>query len=229
MSAVDILVVEDDREERERIARALAPWRDALRVVGSVAAARAAIGEREPSLVVLDLGLPDADGIKILAQLRQVSDAPVLVYSGRATELDIVTLLEAGADDYVIKPASENELRARVRTQLRRVQADRLGGPGVIRAGDLSIDVARKRVVRGDAEIRLTPTEWALLRELVANAGTTVTVSQLWARVWDREFGDAGLHVRVQVTHLRRKIEEVAANPRLILTDPGVGYRFELP
>jgi two-component system KDP operon response regulator KdpE len=226
---MDILVVEDDSHERARIQRALSPWHDSIRLVETVAAARTAMADREPSLVILDLGLPDADGLEVLKQLRRVSDAPVLVYSGRADEQDTVALLEAGADDYVIKPVGDDELRARVRTQLRRNEPSRLSGPGVLRAADLSIDVARRRVVRGNEDVRLTPTEWALLRELIANAGVTVTVAQLWERVWSREYGDSGLHVRVQITHLRHKLEAAPADPRLIVTDPGVGYRFELP
>ncbi len=227
--AWDILVVEDDPVEWTVISRALASWSGRVHREATAAGATAQIARHDPTVVVLDLGLPDADGIEVLRRLRRTSDAAVIVCSGRATEDDKVRLLEAGADDYVTKPLSERELNARVQAQLRRIELARAGGPGVVEAGDVRIDVLRKRVTVAGAEIRLTPTEWALLRVLLADAGSTLPHATLWERVWGRPYGDAQLHLRVHITHLRRKLERNPAMPTLIVTEPGVGYRLELP
>lgn len=227
--AWDILVVEDDPVEWAVISRALEPWIDRVQREASVGGATSRLATRDPTVVILDLGLPDADGVEVLRRLRRTSDAAVIVCSGRASEDDKVRLLEEGADDYVTKPVAERELRARVQAQLRRVELARAGGPGIVDAGDLRIDVPRKRVTLGGAEVRLTPTEWALLRVLLADAGSTLSHATLWERVWGRPYGDAQLHLRVHITHLRRKVERTPATPTLIVTEPGVGYRLELP
>jgi two-component system KDP operon response regulator KdpE len=226
----DILVVEDDPAERAAIIRALEPWAARTCCECTAASATSRIATFDPVVVILDLGLPDADGIDVLRRLRQTSDAGVIVCSGRAAEDEKVRLLEAGADDYVTKPVAERELRARVLAQLRRVELARAGGgPGVVEAGDVRIDLLRKRVTRRGVEVRLTPTEWALLRVLLDEAGRTLPHATLWERVWGRPYGDAQLHLRVHMTHLRRKLEETPAVPTLIVTEPGVGYRLELP
>lgn len=185
----------------------------------------------EPALIVLDLGLPDGDGVEVLRAVRSVSQAPVLVHSGRSDESDKVALLDAGADDFVTKPVGEDELNARVRALLRRA-SDVRGGSGdaaVVEVEGLLIDIARERVVRDGIEQRLTPTECAILRTLLLHAGRTLTHQELWKMVWGREYGEAQLHLRVHITHLRRKIERHPATPALIVTEAGVGYRLVLP
>ena len=230
LAAPSILVVEDDPGERRSIERALEPWKASVRYVATAADAITAVARDDPDLIVLDLGLPDGDGLDILRRVRRTSGATVVVHSARSSEADKIALLDAGADDYVTKPVGAEELRARVRAHLRRAESQRLGaGADVVVADDLRIDAARERVTRAGVDVRLTPMEWSLLRALVLQAGRTVPHRTLWEQVWGREFGDASLHLRVHITHLRRKLERNAATPSLIVTESGVGYRFELP
>jgi two-component system KDP operon response regulator KdpE len=182
----------------------------------------------QPELVVLDLGLPDRPGLEICRELRRWTKVPILVLSARHSEQEKVSLLDAGADDYLTKPFGTRELIARVRAQLRRAA---LAGPGaspVIRTHGLTVDLAQRRVSRGGAAIHLTPIEWELLRTLVGQAGRTLTHRQIFDAVWGQKFGNPQQYLRVHVTNLRRKVEQDPARPRLILTEPGVGYRAEL-
>lgn len=223
-----VLVVEDDWHERQAIGAALAPLGDGLRLVASVAAALTAIGEREPDLIVLDLSLPDGSGEEILSAIRRTSNATVLVHSGIGDTDRKVALLDAGADDFVVKPVVPAELLARVAAHLRRHTPAAAGPARPIRQGDLVLDVAGRRATRLGREIALTDTEWELIAALARRAGRTVTHARLWKEVWDRSHGDPLGHLRVHVAHLRRKLEENPAAPTLIVTDPGAGYRIEL-
>ena len=183
---------------------------------------------QEPSLIVLDLGLPDMEGIAVCREIRRWSTAPIIVLSARQTDTEKAALLDAGADDYVTKPFSSIELMARVRTQMRRQQsAVRQNDVEVITFGDITVDQQRRRVTRGGALIHLTPTEWALLRVLLAHPRQTLTHRQLFHMVWGNGAGDAQQYIRVYVGHLRRKIEADPMRPRFIQTESGVGYRFE--
>jgi two-component system KDP operon response regulator KdpE len=181
-----------------------------------------------PGLIVLDLNLPDADGLDVCRDLRAFTKAPILVLSARFSDKDKAALLDAGADDYLTKPFSTIELQARVRALLRRAgpaadaQIDRI----VI--GDLEISIPRRIVQRSGAQVHLTPTEWSLLRALIANAGRTMTHQQLFHAVWGRAEGDAQQYLRVYVGQLRRKLEKDPVRPTLIRTEPAVGYRLEL-
>jgi len=187
----------------------------------------AAAAER-PDLVILDLGLPDMDGIDVCRRLRRWTSAPILVLSARHSESEKTALLDAGADDYVTKPFGPAELRARVRAQLRRAAMAKVpGGDEPLHLGDLVIDVGRRTVTRDDSTVHLTPTEWGLLVALVTSAGKTVTHQQLFRAVWGTAHGDAQQYLRVYIAHLRRKIEPDPYAPRYIVTEPGVGYRFE--
>ncbi len=223
-----ILVVEDDTALRETLAATLQTiCRQPVRIAGTVADAIRECTQSSPELVVLDLGLPDGDGSDLLGRLRALTDVPIIVLSGRAGEEEKVALLDAGADDFVMKPCSAAELLARVRGQLRRSASSSAARAWAHTVTDgVEIDLAKQRVVRNGIPQRLTPTEWALLRALVLHAGRPLSSKQLWDIVWDREFGDFATHVRVHITHLRRKIEPDPATPRLIITEPGVGYRF---
>lgn len=225
-----LLVVEDDDALRETLAQVLGSICRQVHTAGSVAEAVRICATASPELVLLDLGLPDGDGAQLLSQLRGLTDVPIIVLSGRASEEQKVALLDAGADDFITKPCSAAELLARVRGQIRR-SATSVAARSWCRfvVDGVDIDLVAQRVVRHGQPQRLTPTEWALLRALVLHAGQPLSPRQLWDIVWAREFGDFAAHVRVHITHLRRKIEPDPSAPRLIVTDPGVGYRFAAP
>ena len=185
-----------------------------------------------PSLVILDLGLPDVTGLEVCREIRRWSSAPILVLSARHADTEKATLLDAGADDYMTKPFSTVELLARVRAQLRRAHASAQASASAatdaaLSFGRLMVDFQRRRVERDGELLHLTPTEWALLRALVTHPRQTLTHRQLFHAVWGNIEGDAPQYLRVYVGHLRRKIEEDPVRPRYIQTDPGVGYRFE--
>lgn len=223
-----VLVVEDDEPLRETLADTLqAICRQPVRTAGTIADAIRECAQASPELVVLDLTLPDGDGSELLTRLRAMTDVPIIVLSGRSGEDEKVALLDAGADDFVMKPCSAAELLARVRGQLRRSASSSAARAYTHTVIDgVEIDLSKQRVIRHGVPQRLTPTEWALLRALVLHGGRPLSSRQLWDIVWDREFGDFATHVRVHITHLRRKIEPDPATPRLIITEPGVGYRF---
>jgi two-component system KDP operon response regulator KdpE len=179
-----------------------------------------------PDLVVLDLGLPDLDGVDVVRGLRGWSGAPIVILSGRSDSAQKVDALDAGADDYVTKPFSVDELLARLRAVSRR------GTPGEsvpsVRFGPVTVDLAAHRVVRDDgADVRLTPTEWHLLEVLVRHPGKLLTRTQLLADAWGPGYETAGGNLRVYMAQLRRKLEVDPARPRHLLTEPGLGYRFE--
>ncbi|MCO4100435.1 response regulator [Gemmatimonas sp.] len=225
-----ILIVEDDDALRETLAHILGTICRDVRTASTLAEAFREAGNAKPDLIVLDLGLPDGDGTELVTRLRALTDVPIIVLSGRDTEDAKVALLDAGADDFLIKPCGAAELLARVRGQLRRAITSLAARSWAqIVVDGVEIDLVSQRIVRNGQPQRLTPTEWALLRALVLHAGRTLSAKQLWDLVWDREFGDYSTHVRVHITHLRRKIEPSPQMPRLIITEPGVGYRFNGP
>jgi len=229
MALASILVVDDEPKIRALVHDIL---RSETGRILDAATGRAAIEAAEsarPELIVLDLGLPDMDGADVCRAIRGWSSAPILVLSARADEAEKAALLDAGADDYVTKPFSAVELQARVRALARRSRTAPLpGSAGPLVVGGLTIDTAKRRVERDGAEVHLTPTEWGVLRALVASAGRPVTHRQLFLAVWGNSEGDAPLYLRVYVAHLRRKLEVDPYQPRLILTEPGVGYRLAL-
>jgi two-component system KDP operon response regulator KdpE len=181
-----------------------------------------------PDLIVLDLGLPDMTGADVCRDVRGWSTAPIVVLSARHSEHEKAELLDLGADDYVTKPFSTVEFQARVRAQLRRARmAAHADGRSAIHAAGIVIDLVKRSVTRDGAAVHLTPIEWDLLRVLATNAGRTMTHAQLFARVWARSHGDAQQYLRVHVANLRRKLERDAIRPTVIITEPGVGYRFE--
>jgi len=222
-----ILIIDDEAEIRRLVADALTD--QGARVLQAQTGAEGiqlAITE-SPDLFVLDLGLPDTSGIEVCRELRRWSSSPIVVLSARQTEFEKVALLRAGADDYVSKPFGMSELAARIEAQLRRARTPLRSAPSVLEIGGLTIDLPRRSVRRGSTPIHLTPTEWSILRALAVNAGRPVTHQDLFDMVWEREFGSPSRYLRVYVTHLRRKIERNPAEPRIILTEPGVGYRLD--
>ncbi|HET6764843.1 MAG TPA: response regulator transcription factor [Longimicrobiaceae bacterium] len=227
MAQITILVIDDEPQIRRVVRNALAS--DTVRVVDAATGCQGidlAAAER-PDLVLLDLGLPDMAGASVCAELRRWSSVPILVLSARHSEHEKVALLDAGADDYVTKPFSPAELQARVRAQLRRARATPRADGGAVETDGLKVDPARRVLSRGGAEIHLTPTEWDLLRAFVANAGRTLTHDQIFRAVWGRAGGgDPQAYLRVHIANLRRKVERDPVRPTLIVTEPGVGYRF---
>jgi two-component system KDP operon response regulator KdpE len=228
MSRDVVLVIEDEPQIRRAVRHAFD--KDAARVVEAATGREgidAAAAER-PSLIVLDLGLPDVDGVDVCREIRHWSSAPIIVLSARHSDAEKVRLLDAGADDYITKPFSTTEFQARARAQLRRARATPLATlDALIEIDGLTIDVAKPAVARDGTPIHLTRTEWELLRELLKHAGRTLTHRQLFAAVWGDSYGDAQQYLRVHVRSLRRKMERDPVQPRLIVTEPGVGYRFE--
>jgi len=185
-------------------------------------------GTRKPDLVILDLGLPDGDGIDLIADLRAWSPVPVIVLSARTDEEQKIRALDAGADDYLTKPFGVGELLARVRAMLRRRRAPGQEPGGIVRFGDVQVDQQARLVTRGGQAVRLTPTEFRLLSVLVNNAGRVVTAPQLLREVWGPSNAENGHYVRIYMGHLRQKLEHDPAQPVHLLTETGVGYRLLL-
>jgi two-component system KDP operon response regulator KdpE len=185
------------------------------------------IASRQPDVVIVDLGLPDMDGLEVIRRLREWSAVPVIVLSARGQERDKVTALDAGADDYVSKPFSAGELLARIRVALRHTAgASHEGSEVAFKVGELQVDQLRRHVAVGGAEVRLTPIEYKLLTTLVRHAGKVVTHQQLLRDVWGPGHDAQAHYVRVYMAHLRHKLEAEPARPRYLLTEPGVGYRL---
>jgi two-component system KDP operon response regulator KdpE len=185
-----------------------------------------AAAHRSPDLVILDLGLPDLDGVEVIEGLRPWFTGPIVVLSARRDSDDKVLALDAGADDYVTKPFGMDELLARLRAALRRAAPASSGAP-VVETAAFRVDLAAKRVLVGEREVRLTPTEWGMLEALVRNPGRLVARRQLLQEVWGPAYGDEGNYLRVYIAQLRRKLEPDPSHPRYLITEPGMGYRFE--
>lgn len=228
MPDVTILVIDDELQIRRVVKNAL---EDAGVRVREAESARQGIdiaASERVDLIVLDLGLPDMAGLDVCRDVRGWTTAPILVLSARHSDAEKVALLDAGADDYMTKPFSTAELQARVRAQLRRSGLNgSAAGKSRIEAHDVTIDFAKRAVHRDGTLVHLTPIEWDLLRVLAANAGRTLTHGQLFSQVWSRSHGDAQHYLRVHVANLRRKLERDPVRPALIITEPGVGYRFD--
>jgi two-component system KDP operon response regulator KdpE len=225
---VKVLVVDDEPQLLRAIGINLRARDHEVELAGTGEAALQKAASFHPDVVVLDLGLPGLSGMDVLAGLRGWTNVPVIVLSARHDEADKVEALDAGADDYVTKPFGMDELLARLRAAARRnAEAAGGGGDALVRAGDLEIDLAAKRVRRGGEEVRLTPTEWRIVEVLVRERGRLVTQVQLLQRVWGPGYGTETNYLRVFLAQLRRKLEEVPSSPRHFVTEPGMGYRFE--
>jgi two-component system KDP operon response regulator KdpE len=225
--AVKILVIDDEPPIRRLLRTGLATQDYVITEAANAGQAEAHIKSEKPDLIVLDLGLPDRNGLDLLKDLRSRGiDVPVVVLSSRTDEAGIVQALELGADDYVTKPFSMNELIARIKVALRhRLQVQ--GEKPVFKVGDLSVDLVRRLVKHGDDEVKLSPREYEILRTLVRHAGRVLTHQALMREVWG---GVADVqNLRVHVRQLRQKIEPDPEQPRYILTETGVGYRLRAP
>jgi len=222
-----VVLVEDEPQMRRFLRAALVPRGFRLLEASSAAEGELAVASHNPDLVLLDLGLPDRDGIELAKSLRAFTQVPILVLSARGREADKVEALDGGADDYLTKPFGVPELLARMRVALRHA-ARAAGEPAapVLELGALRIDFARREVTLADREVRLTPIEWKLLAVLAKNAGQVVTHRRILHEVWGPGAGHQTHTVRVHRAALRRKLEADPARPRLLVTEPAVGYRL---
>ena len=244
-----VLVVDDEPQILRALRINLRARRYDVNTAASGAQALEEAAAHPPDLVILDLGLPDMDGVEVIGGLRGWTKVPIIVLSGRADSSDKVEALDAGADDYVTKPFGMDELLARMRAAVRRTPAAE--APPKVRFGSLTIDMAAKRVTREgagetrdrsgengvaadadahpDGDIRLTPTEWHLLEVLLRNPGKLLSHRQLLNEVWGRGYDNAGGNLRLYMAQLRRKLEPDPARPRWLITEPGMGYRYQPP
>jgi two-component system KDP operon response regulator KdpE len=221
-----VLVVDDEPQIRRALRTNLAARGYEVLLAATGEEALAKVAEGHPDVVVLDLGLPGIDGLTVVEGLRGWTQVPIIVLSVRDAEADKIAALDAGADDYVTKPFGMGELLARLRATTRRAAP----GPGeeaIITTDSFTVDLAAKRVHRDGAEVHLTPTEWHLLEELVRNPGRLVSQRQLLQAVWGPEYEKETNYLRVYLAQLRRKLEPDPPRPRHLITEPGMGYRFE--
>ncbi len=223
-----ILVVDDDDEIRRVVRLILQAEGYEVFDVPNAQRARIEAATRRPDLLVVDLGLPDGDGVDLVRELRQWSAAPVIVLSARVGEADKIAALDAGADDYLAKPFGAGELLARMRAQLRRHLGQTPAGAALIEFGELRIDLARRVVERGGEPLHLTPIEYKLLTHLARQPDRVVTHQQLLTTVWGPGHAQDTHYVRVHMANLRKKIEAEPSMPRHLLTEAGIGYRFVL-
>jgi len=223
-----VLLVEDEPHIRRFVRNALEQEGWQVHEAETVQRGLTEAGTRKPDIVILDLGLPDGDGVDFIGDLRKWSAVPVIVLSARVSEEEKIRALDKGADDYLTKPFGVGELLARVRASQRRQRGPATEGDGKVRFGDVVVDVQNRRVTKGGRPIRLTPTEHRLLAVLVANAGKVMTTPQLLRMVWGPTQTDNAHYLRIYMGHLRHKLEDNPAQPRYMTTETGVGYRFQL-
>ena len=222
-----VLIVEDEQAIRRFLRTALEA--EGLRVFDAQTLQRGLLeaATRKPDLVILDLGLPDGDGIDFIRDFRQWSATPVIVLSARSEESDKIAALDAGADDYLSKPFGIGELQARLRVALRRHATTQPNDP-VVTFSDVQVDLAARRIVRGGEEVHLTPIEFRLLAELLNNPGKVLTQRQLLNHVWGPNAVEHSHYLRIYMGHIRQKLEADPARARHFLTETGIGYRFML-
>ena len=217
-----ILIVEDDPQILAVLVASLEAEGYRLELAGSLREALVQAKARQPELVLLDLGLPDGDGLTLIPKLREFSTAPILVLSARGREVDKISALDLGADDFVAKPFSAGELHARIRAGMRRVRPV----AAVVTFGDVSVDFESRSVRKSGEEVHLTPTEFKLLGTLIESPGKVLTQRFLLNAVWGPQNLDQAQYLRVYITQLRRKLEKNPARPTYLRTETGVGYRF---
>lgn len=221
-----VLVVEDDPDILRFVRLALERQGLAVHTAEGVQRGLIEAGTRRPELIVLDLGLPDGDGVDLIRDLRQWSTVPVIVLSARSQEADKIAALDAGADDYLVKPFGSGELLARVRAQLRRHSPQGAQGEPVLRFGEVEIDLVHRNVSRTGQALHLTPIEYRLLTHLASQPDRVVTHQQLLKAVWGPGHREDTHYVRVHMANLRKKVEADPSRPRHLMTEPGIGYRL---
>ncbi|MGC9542448.1 response regulator [Streptomyces sp. UG1] len=223
-----VLVVEDDPQLVRALVINMQARHYGVDAAPDGATALRLAAARRPDVVVLDLGLPDMDGVDVIKAVRGRSRVPILVLSARRASDEKVTALDAGADDYITKPFSMDELLARLRAAVRRTESlPVVTETTLMKTDEFTVDLAAKKVHRGGRDVRLTPTEWHLLEILVTNPGRLVTQKQLLREVWGASQSNKTNYLRVYMAQLRRKLEADPSHPRHLITEPGMGYRFE--
>jgi two-component system, OmpR family, KDP operon response regulator KdpE len=224
-----VLVVDDEPQIRRALRTSLEAHGYEVQTVGTGEEAVIGAAEIAPELMLLDLGLPDLDGTEVIRRVRGFTEMPIIVLSVRDGQHDKVAALDAGADDYVTKPFGMAELLARLRAAVRRAAVSSVDGEPVVDAGDFRVDLAAKKVVRADGtELHLTPTEWGVLELLVRHRGKLVGQRELLRAVWGPNYGTETNYLRVYLAQLRRKLEPEPSRPKHLITEPGMGYRFEV-
>lgn len=223
----NVLLVEDEAQIRRFVRSALEGEGHLVLECGTLAYGMAQVREAKPQLAILDLGLPDGDGIGFIRELRTYSEIPVLVLSARSAEGEKIRALDAGADDYLTKPFSTGELLARVRALLRRNRRDSFAAETLFHFGDVEVDLVRRQVTRKGDIVHLTPIEYRLLCAMLANSNKVMTYRHLLRAVWGNAHSESNHYLRIYVSHLRQKLEVDPAQPKHFLTETGVGYRFQ--
>lgn len=218
------LIVDDETQIRRFLRISLEANGYTVREVGRGREALSEAALVRPDLIILDLGLPDMDGLDVLRSLREWTKTPVIVLSVKGEDREKIAALDAGADDYMTKPFSVSELLARLRVALRHAHPE--SDAPTFQTGEITVDFTRRLVTKGGEPVKLTPTEYALLRLLIQNVGKVLTHKQLLREVWGKEYEDEIHYLRVYITQLRHKLEADATRPELIITEPGVGYRL---
>jgi two-component system KDP operon response regulator KdpE len=220
-----VLVVDDDPDLLSALAITLRAHHYVVHTAQSGSEGLELAGQHPPDIAVVDLGLPDMEGTAVIERLRSWTDAPILVLSGRADSLDKVEALDAGADDYVTKPFSADELLARLRAAARRAPTP--DASPIVDVGAATVDLAARRVTKSGTDVHLTPTEWQLLEVLVRHPGRLLSRQTLLRSAWGPGYETAGGSLRLYMAQLRRKLEDDPARPRHLLNEPGLGYRFQ--
>jgi two-component system KDP operon response regulator KdpE len=224
-----ILIIEDDNQIRRYLRAVLTNEGYQLIEATTAQDGIKQAGLRHPDLIILDLGLPDRDGLEVARDLREWTTTPIIVLTARSQENDKVTALDIGADDYLTKPFGTNELLARLRVALRHsLQSVHGGDEPVFNSGDLRVDLAYRRVFVGEKEVHLTPIEYQLLLMLIQYAGKVVTHRQLLHKVWGPDYLGESHYLRIYMSQLRHKLEADPTRPRYLITEPGVGYRLKV-
>jgi two-component system KDP operon response regulator KdpE len=222
-----VLVIEDEKQIRRFVRVALKEEGCQVAEAETMAQGLLEAGARQPDLLILDLGLPDGNGIDLIRNLRGWSDTPVLILSARSQEHDKIDALDAGADDYLTKPFSVGELRARVRALLRRRSRNAESASPIVEFGQVLVDFSRRLVTRNGEAVHLTPIEYRLLTVLAGHPGKVLTQRNLLREIWGPSYIESSHYLRVYVGHLRQKLEEDPTQPQHFLTETGVGYRFQ--
>lgn len=226
MNDIRILIVEDEDNIRRFVRLTLAAEGYEVFEAASLQRGLIEAGTRRPDMLVLDLGLPDGDGVDLIRELRTWAALPIIVLSARSSEADKIAALDAGANDYLVKPFGAGELLARVRAQLRRHHGQTAAGEPLVRFGDVAIDLVKRSVARAGVALHLTPIEYRLLTHLAAHPEKVLTHQQLLQAVWGPGHASDTHYVRVHMANLRKKLEDDPARPRYLLTEAGIGYRL---
>ncbi|MCH8621470.1 two-component system response regulator KdpE [Undibacterium sp. TS12] len=224
-----VLLVEDEPQIRRFVRNAMEEEQWQVFEAATMQRGLIDAGTRQPDLVILDLGLPDGDGVDFIKDVRKWSNVPVIVLSARVNEADKIKALDAGADDYLSKPFGVGELLARVRATVRRQRQPGINLDGVLQFGDVKVDLKARLVTKAGQMVKLTPTEFRLLMVLVSNVGRVVSNPQLLREVWGPSHSESSHYLRIYMGHLRHKLEDDPAQPRYLLTETAVGYRLLIP